>query len=465
MSSSVPSPRGSAADHSSAGTPADEAAGGSKGLSGVGISSLIAAGSGYLVLFIAARSLTKAENAAFLTYWAALFFVIGILAGIINESTRAVSRAALEPGRKPGPRVVQVGLGIGVAVALVIGATSPFWGRHVFPTHTWLLVLAIAVTAVAYAGHASLAGAAGGLQKWGLFARLAGLEAVVRLVVVAAVSLTAFGLVGIELACIAGAFVWILFLLTSPGAREAAGARSDVPRRELIGRMGHSLTSAAATATLITGYPIMLKLTTPAAEYALAAPLILAISLTRAPIMLPLQAFQAVLITRFVTVSGPSGASRLVKPLALILGAGVVGAGLAALLGPPIMLIFGADYVVSALTMAILTIGAALMAALTLTGTVCLAVSAHRAYALGWVIATLTAFALLLTDLPLEQRVYLSLVIGPLVGTAVHTVAIHRRRAAPAPAGAGLPVSPAAGPSDRPSTDAPSADAPSKEEQ
>lgn len=398
-----------------------------RGLTGVGLSSLLAAASGYFVLFIAARSLDKAENASFLAYWAALFFVIGILAGIINETTRSVSSAASQPLAATGPRVVPTGLGIGIAAAAVIAVSSPLWAGALFSSHPWLLVACMSLTAVAYAGHASLAGASGGLQKWNIFAGLAAAEALVRLAAVAIVALAAAPLVGLEVACTAGAFVWLLFLLFSPEARLAASARADVSRPVLLRRMGHALISAAATATLVTGYPIMLKFTTPAAEYALAAPLILAISLTRAPIMLPLQAFQAVLINRFVNAPRNRGLKLLAKPLGLILGIGVIGAFLAAWLGPSIMLVFGPGYSVAPLTMAVLTFAAALMAALTLTGTIALALNRHRIYALGWVAATVLSFAALLLDLPLLERVYLSLILGPLLGGAVHMAGIRKR--------------------------------------
>ncbi len=412
-------------------TPQDSGSNGVQpgGLTGVGLSSLIAAASGYLVLFIAARSLDKAENASFLAYWAALFFVIGVLAGIINETTRSVSSAAAQPAASLGPRVVPTGLGIGTAAAVVIAVSSPLWAGTLFPGNTWLLVACMSLTAIAYAGHASLAGATGGQQKWNIFARLAAVEALIRLAAVGIMALAAAPLVGLEAACTAGAFVWLLFLVFSPEARLSAGARSDVPRPVLLRRMGHALVSAAATATLITGYPIMLKFTTPGAEYALAAPLILAISLTRAPIMLPLQAFQAVLINRFVNAPRNRGLRLLTQPLGLILGVGILGAALAAWLGPSIMLIFGPGYSVAPLTMAVLTFAAALMAALTLTGTIALALNRHKIYAFGWVAATVISFAALLLDLPLLERVYLSLILGPILGAAVHMAGIRRQGA------------------------------------
>jgi O-antigen/teichoic acid export membrane protein len=398
-----------------------------KGLSGVGLSSLAAAASGYLILFIAARTLTKAENADFLTFWAVLFFVFGVLSGIISETTRAVRAADLQPARAAGPRVLPVGLGIGLASALLLAGTSPLWAGALFPSDTALLVAVTAGAAVAYSGHAALAGATGGRQQWGLFASLAGFEALTRLAAVVLAAALVGSLAGLEAACVVGSLLWLAVLAFSARARRAAGARSDVPLPRLLRQNGHAMVSAAATATLITGFPILLKLTTPGAEYALAAPLILAVSLTRAPIMIPLQAFQSVLISSFVGPGSRGGLGRLLRPVGLLLAVGALGGLLAAWLGPAIMLVFGPGYSVGALTMGLLTFAAALMAVLTLTGTVCLARSAHRAYALGWLAATVGSFLVLLAPWPLEPRVVASLLAGPLVGIAVHCASIASR--------------------------------------
>ncbi|MDQ0735508.1 hypothetical protein [Arthrobacter agilis] len=182
--------------------------------------------------------------------------------------------------------------------------------------------------------------------------------------------------------------------------------------------------SAAATAALVTGFPILLRLTTPLEQYAGAAPLLLAISLTRAPIMIPLQAFQSVLISRFVGVTGTALLRALVRPAAGLLALGCVGAGAAGLLGPWIMLIFGPAYVLAPLTMAALTFAGCLMAVLTLTGTACLARGAHSAYSMGWLIATASTFLMLLLPGSLESRVVLSLLSGPVVGALVHIAAL-----------------------------------------
>jgi hypothetical protein len=63
---------------------------------------------------------------------------------------------------------------------------------------------------------------------------------------------------------------------------------------------------------------------------------------------------------------------------------------------------------------------------LTLTGAAVVAAALHRAYALGWVGATVASTALLLLPLPLETRTVIALLCGPLVGIAVHLAALTR---------------------------------------
>ncbi|MHA7285120.1 polysaccharide biosynthesis protein [Arthrobacter sp. MDT3-44] len=428
----------------SAAEPAQEEGGRTrgKGLPAVGGASVIAAGASYLILFLAARALSPEENAQFLTFWAVLFLILGIIAGIINEFTRAVRTAATDTGRSAhGAAVFPLGLLIGCGGAVVITASSPLWAPSILPDDTILLVAVLAVTSIAYAGHCSLAGAAGGSQRWSLFAGLAASEALLRLLLVVVVVLTVSTRVGLEAASAAGALTWLLILLFARSSRSAVRARADVGTAALLANTGHAMVSAAATAALVTGFPILLRLTTPLEQYAGAAPLILAISLTRAPIMIPLQAFQSVLISRFVGVTGTALVRAIALPAAALLVLGGVGAIAAGLLGPWIMLVFGPAYVVAPLTMAALTFAGCLMAVLTVTGTACLARGAHTAYSVGWLTATASTFLLLLLPGSLESRAILSLVLGPVVGALVHLTALltsSGRRAAETSAEEGI---------------------------
>ena len=54
------------------------------------------------------------------------------------------------------------------------------------------------------------------------------------------------------------------------------------------------------------------------------------------------------------------------------------------------------------------------------------AAALHRAYALGWVCATVASTLLLLLPLPLQTRTVVALLCGPLVGIGVHLAALAR---------------------------------------
>ena len=67
-----------------------------------------------------------------------------------------------------------------------------------------------------------------------------------------------------------------------------------------------------------------------------------------------------------------------------------------------------------------LTLGATFTAVLMVTGAVTLAVGRHRAYLLGWLLATIVATAVLFGPGTLELRSVLALVIGPALGVLFH---------------------------------------------
>ncbi|MCU1515417.1 MAG: hypothetical protein JWQ75_138 [Pseudarthrobacter sp.] len=411
-----------------------------KGASGVGAASVIAAASGFVILVVAGNRLEPAEFAQFSVFWGALFGVFSILSGIQSETTRAVRSAVsgLSGPQAPGvrnPTVMGNGLLVGAAVAVLIVASSWLWAPAVLGSETGWLLPALAFAAVAYSGQAVLSGASAGHQNWGLFAQLMTSEAVFRLIAVAAVVAAGAGLFGIELACTAAAALWLVFMLASPAARKVAVARADVPRAAFLKQTGHALLSACATAALIVGFPVILSFTSSAGEMAAAGGLLLAIQLTRAPIMVPLQAFQGVAIASFVN-QRHRGVRSLFRPAALFLGVGAVGALAAGLLGPWLLsILFPGKYDVPAWLLATLTFDAALMAILTLTGTAALAVGMHRGYSLGWVAGTLASIACLLLPLPLPARAAIALGAGPILGACIHLGSIVRRTRHLAPAG------------------------------
>lgn len=397
----------------------------------VGVSSVLAAGSGYAIFLMSARVLPVDENADFLAFWGVLFGLFGVLTGLMHEATRAAKAASLTSAvpSQPGAPIILSSVLIGGVVALVLALASPWWIPAFVPGSGPLLGVGLVLATVLYAGHVGLAGTLGGREHWGGYSALAAGESLVRLSVVAAAAILGFGLGGLELAALTGTLVWLVFAFLTPMGRSALQQRADVGMRGYFKRCGYSMASAASSAILITGFPALIKLMSEDAEFAAAAPLLLAVSLTRAPILIPLQAFQGVVMTKLMTSNQP--AHRVLgKPIALVLAVGVAGGLLAAWLGPLIMLIFGPGYSLDGVWIGLLTLDAALLAVLTLTGTAALAAARHRIYLAGWFTATVVSVALLAVPGRLDLMVVCSLAAGPLAGSAVHLWGLRAARPA-----------------------------------
>lgn len=404
------------------------------GAAGVGMAGIVVAAAGYAVLFIAARTLSLEDSTQFLTFWALLFALIGITGGIANETTRAV-RAGLRSATEPHsadvarPRVVRVGLGVGAVLAVVILATAPLWGSRILPQDTVLGVVLVAVAVFLFSGHASLTGALAGMGRWPLYARVVSLESVVRLALVIIVAIISASLLGFMVASAVATGAWLIAAGVSARTRQSLDVRADRPLRDYVSGIGYAMVASLSTAALVVGYPVLIRLTTPDDVYVAAAPLLMAISLTRAPLLLPLNAFQGVAITHFIENADRRGGT-LLKVVGIILGVGVVGAGLAALIGPWLLqFMLGEDYIVTSALLAGLTMAGALLALVTLTGTAVLALGRHVYYSAGWAVASIVALLILLVPIGLEERVVTSLCVGPLVGVAVHGCALVRARA------------------------------------
>ncbi|MGV8849430.1 MAG: hypothetical protein ACOH16_07780 [Propionibacteriaceae bacterium] len=288
-----------------------------------------------------------------------------------------------------------------------------------------------------------MVGALTGLRSWRVYSALVSAEAMVRLLLVVLVILAGVTTHGLEIASSAAAAVWTVFLVVSSTARRATRATGDGDRRQFLNRAGQAMVASASSAVLVVGFPVLLRLTTSSVEWTTAAPLLLAISLTRAPLIMPLNAYQGVAISHFLSEQH-RGIAVLLRPASAVVGVGVLGATGAYLVGPFIMVaFFGPAYHVSGLLLAGLTVAAACLALLTLTGSAVLATGRHRVYAIGWFLGSAASVALLMTHLPIGSRAVLSLCGGPLLGIGIHLSALSggpRRQPAPEEAAVGTDV-------------------------
>ncbi|MFW0109414.1 hypothetical protein ACN081_01640 [Rothia sp. P13129] len=396
--------------------------------------SVLSALSAFLATVIAKHALPSADVPEFLVFWALLFGIYGIIGGIASEATRAVGAAQLNPPATPGARPAVIALGIGLGIAIIVTATSGIWIHYFLSQDPQFTLVAIALATVLYAVQVALSGNAAGEKKWYLMATINGGEATWRFVSMLVVGLLAGYLWGLEAAVISPALLWIVLAICSSHARSALGARGDVPAKTLTINTLIAMGSAGASAALTTGFPLMMKATEGASsgthsDMVLGA-LILAISITRSPIMIPLQAFQGVAISLFIKHQDRP-LQAIVRPAGALLGVGAIGAIAAYLIGPFLFLAIyhpkpeetvAYQEVAQGHILALLTFASAIMALLVLSGTLVLATNLHRIYILGWVGAACISLGLLFLPLPLMVRVLISLFVGPLSGFSIHLI-------------------------------------------
>ncbi|GAC67569.1 hypothetical protein [Gordonia soli] len=402
----------------------------------VTIATAVAAVSGYLVLLLAARHLGAAGYGAFAVFWAAYGMVTGAQNGQLQETTRSVrAGSSAEPGTvtvdapvTARPLVINTVIGLGLA--LLVLATAPLWSGRLVDDDRALSVGLLAVGVASFAVYAHLAGACSGAMSWNAFAILLSVDAMIRLVgAVLAVALGA-GLTAFLVITVVGSVSWIVVVLAVPSARRVIGLHADVGPRRLAANTLTAMAAAAASAILVMGFPVLIDLVArpTSADAAILGAVVLAVTLTRAPLLVPLNSFQGVLIARFVDQRAtPLRALRI--PLAAVTAIGLVGAVAAWAIGPWLLRsVFGSGFDLGGLTVGALTVGATTLAALTVTGAATIAVGAHRWYATGWWLATGASIALLALPVALTTAVSVALIGGPVIGMTVHLVAVLGRR-------------------------------------
>ena len=390
----------------------------------VGVATAITAVCGYAILYLAARALNPAGFSLFGVFWGAFGLVSGATNGLLQEATREVRTATKRVGTNQ-IRPMWVAAGVGVTAAVVIAGTSPLWAPHVFAESRWLSVTLLSVGLAAFCLHATLLGMLAGAGQWTQYGALMVTDAVIRVAIAVVAFLLGWGLGGFLWATVGGAVAWLLLLAVSAQARAAAGVRTAGSVWTFLRGAGHSIAAAGASAILVMGVPVLLKATSGQLGAA-GGVVILAVTLTRAPLLVPLTAMQGNLIAYFVDHRA-TRLRALVAPAGIVLGIGAAGVAAAGLLGPWLLrTAFGEDYRASGALLAWLTAGAVSIALLTLTGAATVAAALHRPYSVGWVGATVAAALLLTLPLGLETRTVVALLCGPLVGIAVHLFALAR---------------------------------------
>ncbi|MCB0949700.1 MAG: hypothetical protein KDB44_10550 [Mycobacterium sp.] len=404
----------------------------------VGSATALSALCGYAVLYLAARDLEPAGFSVFAVFWGAFGLVSGATFGLLQETTREVRSAALphrgvDATANPAAahtHPMRVGAGVGLAAAVLIAVTSPLWSVQVFVEDRLLSVALLSLGLAGFCLHTTLLGALAGVNRWSEYGALMVADAVLRVTLAAATFTVGWGLGGYLWATVAGSMAWLLMLVASPTTRSAARLVTSGSTATFLRGAGHSIAAAGASAVLVMGFPVLLKVTSGGDLGATGGVVILAVTLTRAPLLVPLTAMQGNLIAHFVD-QPTHRVKALAGPAALIGGLGLVGVALAGAFGPWLLQeAFGAEYLADGALLAWFIAAAMAIALLTLTGAAAVAAALHRAYAAGWLCATVASTLLLLLPLELQVRTVVALLCGPLLGIAIHLWALARVPAA-----------------------------------
>ena len=393
----------------------------------VGIATVLTALCGYTVLYLAARDLDPAGFSVFGVFWGAFGLVSGAANGLLQETTREV-RSVLHSGRAIGPPYTHplwIAARVGVVAAAVIAATSPLWAGHVFVQSRLVSVVLLSIGLAGFCLHATLLGMLAGASRWTPYGSLMVTDAAIRVAIAAIAFAVGWGLAGFLWATVGGAVAWLIMLAISPTTRTAARLVASGDTATFLRGAAHAVAAAGASAILVMGFPVLLKATSGDLG-ATGGVVILAVTLTRAPLLVPLTAMQGNLIAHFVDQRS-NRIRALGGPAAVVAGLGAVGVVTAGVAGPWLLrTAFGPDYRASGVLLAWLTAGAVAIALLTLTGAAVVAAALHRAYSFGWIGATVASTLLLLLPLELQTRTVVALLCGPLVGMAVHLAALRR---------------------------------------
>lgn len=386
---------------------------------------------GYVVTWRVFVEAGAAGYGVFSVFWSALFLVVGVLFGVQQEATRAVAQTDPATPGASGRRQASLATFAGalaVVVVAVVLATSPLWAPTGLGPANAGLAWFVAVGAGFNCLVATASGIMAGAGLWRQLAAIISLDGVLRVV---------FVLVALA----SGGPLWLLALaVILPFPLSLLAVVASAPRR-ILGRVavaesfgsltantGRTMLAASATAVLINGFPLVLSFFATGSGHAGLGSLVLAVTLTRAPILVPLTALSSFLVSRF-THHPEQVARTLTGIMAAIAALAAVMCLCAYLFGLAVMkAVFGPQFDLAPGALAALVGSAALIGALSVSGAAVLARGRHGMYAAGWVVASLITLALLFLPLPLAPRAALALAVGPAVGVAIHLFALRVTR-------------------------------------
>lgn len=441
----------------------------------------------YVVVLIAATTLSADRFTAFIVLWSLCFAVIASLQGFMRTTSAGVRRAGAQQGlpvidandngiddaeelvissgplgltviedrtaaeilagrertarpplptnpNEPGARPVIAALWAGVLVAALAAAASPLWAPVLLAEMALqpLATMLFSVSAGLVVLQAAFAGLLSGTGRWQTFGWLISAEAAARLLVVIVTACFGDIVSGLMYAAIAGAIVTPIMLLATPAGRDCRRLRADLPMPQFLMLALAATARSAVPSALIAGAPALLRFLQPDVEPLVLGNLMLALTMVRGVLLTPVTSFQNAL-TAYFRERLSRGMRSLVVPMLWVILVGIPASLLLWFLGPIFLQLIGPTYSLSGEAILQLSLGAVATSMLYVTSAAVRARHNYRADSAGWTVALITTIAVLLVVADPLTATTSALIFGALAGVVTQLATGMRERVVPVP--------------------------------
>jgi len=407
-----------------------------RGLIAILVATVIAGGLGYLIQALVPVWLNDpGAYLQFSVFWSTTFLLVSLLSGVQQEVTRAVRpvdvndlEVGLRAPLRAGISLFRAGAIIACAVILLMVTTAALWGPLLFSTQAYGLVGAMTLALVGYLIIAILSGEFYGLGRFSAVAATTVADAVVRAILVLVPLVLGLGLLPIAYG-VAMPFLITAVCVWGVSRRGSRGKyRLDVSIGRLLRNSGQAMLGALATGILISGLPSVLKFTSSGLGEGTLAALILALTLSRAPLVVPLLALQSYLVVLYRNM--PTGAMlRAIRLMCAVFVATAILAFAVWWIGRDLLLrLYEAELVLDGGALAMVVASGGATAALCVVAPVLLAQGMHGRFLAAWATsAGTTAFLLTFLGDSLPATI-VAIALGPLVGCVLSLVMLRQRQ-------------------------------------
>lgn len=404
----------------------------------VGAGLLVAGLSAYGFLAVADRPLTKAEYSPLSATWS-LVFLIG--PGLFLPLEQEISRALAERrtrgvgGAPVVRRAATLGVGLALAVLVLLIATARWSVDELFDHQLLLLVGLTLGVAGALAGHITRGcmSGTGHFKGYGTYIGADGLIRLLGCILCAVIGVTTAGWYGIALGIAGLLAVPVALRVERPSLRPGPEAALG----EISRALGYLLIASLLAFGLMNIGPVIVKLLASDTQADAAGRFITGVVVARIPLFL-FQAIQAALLPKLsaLATAGRLGDFRagLRRIMVVVAALAVAGTIAGAVLGPTVVEIMFPNADLDSRTMGLLAAGSGLYMLALACAQAVIALGGHRDQVIGWATGIVAlALTTWLAGDDLFFRVELGLLVGSLAAFVTMGVLLLRRLAVAGP--------------------------------